>query len=171
MKKDNSSNFQNGRTLRERNQRQKTIIAHALKHQFKKEFKTSRVQVGDQKFMIDLISEDGKIAVKILKPCLIQHEKICSRKFQQILSATLILRSINAERKLLIFTNKKMYEKFIQSITLMPTPICGTTEGNEIAWIPLFDELDNYEYSEPSTNFRINQNNSRQTGRENIDRN
>ena len=38
MKKDNQSIFPNGKTLQERNQRYKTIIAHALKSEFKKEF-------------------------------------------------------------------------------------------------------------------------------------
>ena len=160
MKKDNQSIFPNRKTLQERNQRYKTIIAHALKSEFKKEFKTSRIQVGKQMFTVDLMSEDGKITAKIVNPCRTPHEKISSGKFQQILSAILVLRSIDSKRKLLIFTNKKMYEEFCNSIKSMPSPICDTVKGIEIAWIPLSDEFDSGEYSEPVTDFRMNQDGS-----------
>ena len=166
MKKDNQSIFPNGKTLQERNQRYKPIIAHALKSEFKKEFKTSRIQVGKQMFTVDLMSEDGKIIAKIVNPCRTPHEKISSGKFQQILSAILVLRSIDSKRKLLIFTNKKMYQNFFNNVKSMPSPICDTVKGIEIAWIPLADEFDNFEYSEPPTNLRINQDNLRQTRRD-----
>ena len=160
MKKDNQSIFPNGKTLQERNQRYKTIIAHALKSEFKKEFKTFRIQVGEQMFTVDLMSEDGKITAKIVNPCRTPQEKISSGKFQQILSAILVLRSIDSKRKLLIFTNKKMYEEFCSSIKSMPSPICDAVKGIEIAWIPLSDEFDSGEYSEPVTDFRMNQDSS-----------
>ena len=111
-------------------------------------------------FTVDLMSEDGKITAKIVNPCRTPHEKISSGKFQQILSAILVLRSIDSKRKLLIFTNKKMYEEFCSSIKFMPSPICDTVRGIEIAWIPLSDEFDSGEYSEPVTDFRMNQDGS-----------
>ena len=95
-------------------------------------------------FTVDLMSEDGKITAKIVNPCRTPHEKIRSGKFQQILSAILVLRSIDSKRKLLIFTNKKMYQNFFNTVKSMPSPICDTVKGIEIAWIPLADEFDNF---------------------------
>ena len=171
MKKDSNSIFQNRGTQQERNQIRKTIIAHILKSEFKKEFKTCRILVGDQFFTVDLMSEDDKIVVKIINPCRTCHDKINSGKFQCILSAILILRSINSERKLLIFTNKTMYQNFYNSITKMPGPICDTIQGIEISWVPLSDEFDNDEYSEPRKDFRINEGNFNQIRRIRNDRN
>ena len=170
MKKDSYSIFQNRETQQKRNQMRKTIIAHILKSEFKKEFKTSRILVGNQMFTVDLMSEDDKIAVKIINPCRTCHDKINSGKFQCILSAILILRSINSERKLLIFTNKTMYQNFYSSIKTMPGPICDTIQGIEIAWVPLPDEFDNDEYSEPRKDFRINEGNFNQIRRIRNDR-
>ena len=171
MKKDSNSIFQNRETQQKRNQIRKTMIAHILNSEFKKEFKTSRTLVGNQMFTVDLMSEDDKIAVKIINPCRTCHDKINSGKFQCILSAILILRAINSERKLLIFTNKMMYQKFYSSITTMPGPICDTIQGIEIAWVPLSDEFDNDEYSESRIDFRINQSSFNQIRRIKNDRN
>ena len=146
------------------------MVAHILKSEFKKEFKTSRTLVGNQMFTVDLMSEDDKIAVKIINPCRTCHDKINSGKFQCILSAILILRAINSERKLLIFTNKTMYQNFYNSITKMPGPICDTIQGIEISWVPLSDEFDNDEYSEPRKDFRINEGNFNQIRRIRNDR-
>jgi len=171
MKKDSYSIFQNRETQQKRNQMRKTIIAHILKSEFKKEFKTSRILVGNQMFTVDLMSEDDEIAAKIVNPCRSCHDKINSGKFQCILSSILILRSIDSERKLLIFTNKMMYQNFYSSIKTMPGPICDTIQGIEIAWVPLPDEFDNDEYSEPITNFRINEGSFNQIRRIRNDRN
>ena len=164
MTKDRPTIFQNRRTLQERNQIRKTMVAHILKSEFKKEFKTCRILIGDRFFNVDLMSEDNEIAVKIINPHRATHEKISSGKFQHILSAVLVLRSLDSKKKILIFTNKKMYHKFVSSITSMPSPIYDTINGIEISWIPLSDEFDNCEYSEPTTNFRINQDSFRQSG-------
>jgi hypothetical protein len=158
MTKDNPPIFPNRRTLQEMRQLRKRMVAHVLKSQFKREFKTCRMLVGNQMFTIDLMSEDGKIAAKIINQCMRSNKKICSGKFQNILSAILILKSIDVERKLLIFTNKKMYEEFSSSIASMPKPIRDAAFGIIMSWIPLPDEFDNYEYSEPATAFRDNQN-------------
>ena len=171
MKKDSNSIFQNRETQQKRNQIRKTMIAHILNSEFKKEFKTSRTLVGNQMFTVDLMSEDDKIAVKIINPCRTCHDKINSRKFQCILSAILVLRSIDSERKLLIFTNKMMYQNFYNSIKTMPGPISDTIQGIEIAWVPLSDEFDNDEYSEPRKDFRINEGNFNQIRRIRNDRN
>jgi len=165
MKKDSYSIFQNRETLQNRNQIRKTIVAHILKSEFKKEFKTCRILVGDQFFTVDLMSKDDEIAVKIVNPCRMPCKKISSGKFQQILSAILVLQSIDSKRKLLIFTNKKMYEEFCSSITSMPSPIKDAAFGIIMSWIPLSDEFGNYEYSESITAFRDNQNSFRQTRR------
>ena len=170
MKKDSYSIFQNRETQKERNQIRKTIIAHILKSEFKKEFKTSRTLVGNLSFNVDLMSDDKTIVVKIINSCGTCHDKISSRKFQCILSAILVLRSIDSERKLLIFTNKTMYQNFYNSIKTMPGPISDTIQGIEIAWVPLSDEFDNDEYSEPRTNFRINEGNFNQIRRIKNDR-
>ena len=171
MKKDSNSIFQNRETQQERNQIRKTIIAHILKSEFKKEFKTCRILVGDQFFTVDLMSEDDEIAAKIVNPCRTCHDKINSGKFQCILSSILILRSIDSKRKLLIFTNKIMYQNFYNSIKTMPGPISDTIQGIEIAWVPLSDEFDNDEYSEPRKDFRINEGNFNQIRRIRNDRN
>jgi len=165
MKKDSQPIFSYRRTLHERNQMRKRMVAHVLRANFKKEFKTSRVLVGDQFFTVDLMSDDDEIAVKIVNPCRMPCNKISSGKFQQILSATLVLRSIDSKRKLLIFTNKKMYEEFSSSIRSMPKSIRDAAFGIIMSWIPLSDESDDYEYSEPATTFRNNQNSFSQTRR------
>ena len=161
MKKDSQAIFSNRRTLHERNQIRKRMVAHILRANFKKEFKTCRILVGDQFFTVDLMSEDNEIAVKIVNPCRMPCKKISSGKFQQILSAILVLKSIDSKRKLLIFTNKKMYEEFSSSIKSMPSPIKDAAFGIIMSWIPLSDESDDYEYSEPATTFRDNQNSFR----------
>jgi hypothetical protein len=158
MKKDSRPISSNRRTLQERRQLRKRMVAHILRANFKKEFKTCRTLVGNQTFTIDLMSDDCKVAVKIVNPCLSSNKQICSGKFQNILSAILILKSIDVETKLLIFTNKKMYEEFSSSITSMPKSIRDAAFGIIMGWIPLSDEFDNYEYSEPTTTFRDNQN-------------
>jgi len=164
MKKDSQAIFSNRRTLHERNQIRKRMVAHILRANFKKEFKACRILVGDQFFIVDLMSEDDEIAAKIVNPCRMPCKKISSGKFQQILSAIIVLKSIDSKRKLLIFTNKKMYEKFSSSIKSMPKPIRDAAFGIIMSWIPLPDEFDDYEYSEPTTAFRGNQNNFRQRG-------
>ena len=165
MAKNNPPIFSNRRTLHERRQLRKRMVAHVLKSKFKKEFKTRRTLVGNQMFTVDLMSEDGEIAAKLIHPCIRSSQKICPGKFQQILSATLVLRSIDSKRKLLIFTNKKMYEEFSSSIRSMPKPIRDAAFGIIMSWIPLSDESDDYEYSEPATTFRDNQNSFSQTRR------
>ena len=162
MKKDSQSIFLNRSTLHERNQIRKRMVAHILRANFKKEFKACRILVGNQFFTVDLMSEDDEIAVKIVNPCSLPCKKISSGKFQQILSAILVLQSIDSKRKLLIFTNKKMYEEFYSSIRSMPKSIRDAVFGIIMSWIPLSDEFGNYEYSEPATAFRDNQNNFRQ---------
>ena len=161
MKKDSQPIFLNRRTLQERNQIRKRMVAHVLRANFKKEFKTSRVLVGDQFFTVDLMSDDDEIAVKIVNPCRMPCNKISSGKFQQILSAKIVLKSIDSKKKLLIFTNKKMYEEFSSSIRSMPKSIRDAVFGIIMSWIPLSDEFDNYEYSEPATTFGDNQNSFR----------
>jgi len=164
MKKDSQSIFLNRRTLQERNQMRKRMVAHVLRANFKKEFKACRILVGDQFFTVDLMSEDDEIAVKIINPCRMPCKKISSGKFQQILSAIIVLKSVDSKRKLLIFTNKKMYEEFSSSIKSMPKTVKDAAFGIIMSWIPLSDEFDDYEYSEPITAFRGNQNNFRQRG-------
>ena len=161
MKKDSQPIFSYRRTLHERNQIRKRMVAHILRANFKKEFRTCRILVGDQFFTIDLMSEDDEIAAKIVNPCRMPCKKISSGKFQNILSAIIILKSIDSKRKLLIFTNKKMYEEFSSSIRSMPKTIRDAAFGIIMSWIPLSDEFDNYEYSEPATTFRDNQNSFR----------
>ena len=94
-------------------------------------------------------------------PC----KKISSGKFQQILSAILVLKANDSATKLLIFTNKKMYEEFSNSIHSMPKPITDAAFGIMMSWIPLPDDYDDYEYSESTTKFADNQNSFRQTRR------
>ena len=163
MKKDSQPIFSYRKTLHERNQKRKRMVSQILRDNFKKEFKTCRILIGDKFFSVDLMSEDDEIAAKIVNPCIMPCKKISSGKFKQILSAILVLKSIDSKRKLLIFTNKKMYQNFFNNVKSMPSPICDTVKGIEIAWIPLADEFDNFEYSEPPTNLRINQDNLRQT--------
>ena len=165
MTKDRQAIFQNRRTLHERNQMRKTMVAHVLKSEYGQEFKTCRILVGDRFFNVDLMSEDDEIIVKVINPNRSTHEKISSGKFQHILSAILVLRSIGSKRKLLIFTNESMYQKFVSSVASMPSPICDSINGIEISWIPLSEEFDNCEYSEPTPNFRINPDGFRQTRR------
>ena len=61
MKKDSQTIFSNRRTLHERNQIRKRMVAHILRANFKKEFKACRILVGDQFFIVDLMSEDDEI--------------------------------------------------------------------------------------------------------------
>ena len=161
MKKDSQPIFSYRRTLHERNQKRKRMVSQILRANFKKEFKTCRILVGDKFFTVDLMSEDDEIAAKIVNPCRMPCKKISSGKFQQILSAIIVLKSIDSKRKLLIFTNKKMYEEFSSSIRSMPKSIRDAAFGIIMSWIPLSDEFDNYEYSEPATTFGDNQNSFR----------
>jgi hypothetical protein len=164
MTKDSYSIFQNRGTLQERNQKRKKIVAHILRSEFKKEFKARRLLLGsDQFFTVDLMSDDDEIAVKIVNPCRASYKKISSGKFQNILSSIIILKAISSKRKLLIFTSKKLHENFYSSISSASPVFSDAINGIEIAWIPLSDEFNNYEYSEP--NFRINEDGFRQTRR------
>ena len=163
MTKDSYSIFQNRGTLQERNQKRKKIVAHILRSEFKKEFKTCRLLLGDQFFTVDLMSDDDEIAVKIVNPCRASYKKISSGKFQNILSSIIILKAISSKRKLLIFTSKKLHEIFYSSISSASPVFSDAINGIEIAWIPLSDEFNNYEYFEP--NFRINEDGFRQTRR------
>ena len=165
MKKDSDSIFPNRRTLQERNQTRKRMVAHVLRAQFKKEFKTCRILVGNHFFTVDLMSNDDEIAAKIINPGITSHNKMSSGKFQQILSSILVLQSIDSKRKLLIFTNKKMHDEFSSRITSMPSPIKDVAFGIIMSWIPIPDESDDYEYSEPAITFRDNQNSFRQKRR------
>ena len=123
--------------------KQKKIVAKVLRNKFEKDFNTKRVIVGNQMFSIDLMSEDDSIAVKIVNESGITSQgTISSTKFQSIISAMLVLNSLRCERKLGIFTNQHMYEEFIQSITKMPGSISNTTQGIEVAVIPLYDDDD-----------------------------
>jgi len=158
MKKDSQPIFSYRKTLHERNQKRKRMVSQILRANFKKEFKTCRILIGDKFFTVDLMSEDDEIAAKIINPCRMPCKKISSGKFQQILSAIIVLQSIHSKKKLLIFTNKKMYEEFSSSIRSMPKPIRDAAFGIIMSWIPLSDEFDDYEYSEPATAFRDNQN-------------
>ena len=165
MTKNNPLIFPNRRTLHERNQMRKRMVAHILSAKFKKEFRTCRIPVGDQFFTVDLMTEDNQIAVKIVNPYRMPRKKMSPVKFQQILSAILVLKSNDSPTKLLIFTNKKMYEEFSNSIHSMPKPITDAAFGILMSWIPLPDDYDDYEYSEPRIDFRNNQNSFRQTRR------
>ena len=165
MTKDRYSIFQNRETFQRRNRRHKYLISQILKCKFKKEFRTSRIEVGNQMFLVDLMSEDKSITVKIINSGRTSQDKISPGKFQQILSAILILRSIDSKRKLLIFTNESMYQKFVSSVASMPSPICDSINEIEISWIPLSEEFDNCEYSEPTPNFRTNPDGFRHTRR------
>jgi hypothetical protein len=128
------------RTIRFRYCKQKKIVAKVLTNKFEKDFNTKRVIVGNQTFSIDLMSADGSIAVKIvIESGITSQGKISSAKFQSIISAMLVLNSLRCERKLVIFTNQHMYEEFIKSITKMPESISNTTQGIEVAVIPLYD--------------------------------
>ena len=128
--------------------KQKKIVAKVLRNKFGKDFNTKRVKVGNQMFSIDLMSEDDSIAVKIVNESGITSQgTISSAKFQSIISAILVLKSLRCERKLVIFTNQHMYEEFIQSITKMPGSISNTTQGIEVAVIPLYDD-DNGDFFE-----------------------
>jgi hypothetical protein len=158
MKKDSQPIFSYRMTLHERNQKRKRMVSQILRANFKKEFKTCRILVGDKFFTVDLMSEDDEIAAKIVNPCRIPCKKISSGKFQQILSAIIVLQSIDSKRKLLIFTNKKMYEEFSSSIRSMPKPIRDVAFGIMMLWIPLSDDFDDNEYSEVTTAVRGNQN-------------
>ena len=165
MTKNNPQSFPNRRRLVERNLMRKRMVAHILSAKYQKEFRTSRIPVGDQFFTVDLMSEDNQIAVKIVNPYRMPLKKMSPVKFQQILSAILVLKSNDSPTKLLIFTNKKMYEEFSNSINSMPKPIKDAAFGIMMSWIPLQDDYDYYEYSEPRIDFRDNQNSFRQTGR------
>jgi len=160
MTKYRDSIFQNRETFQQRNRKRKYLISQILKYKFKKEFRTSRIEVGNQTFVVDLMSEDKSIAVKIINSGRMSQDKISSGKFQSILSAIIILRSIDLERKILIFTNKAMYQNFYSSVTSMPGPISDTMQEIEIVWIPLSDKFDNYEYFEPRTKFCFNTSNN-----------
>ena len=123
--------------------KQKEIVAKVLTNKFEKDFKTKKVNVGNQTFVIDLMSEDDSIAVKIINGSGITSQgTISSAKFQSIISQILILKSLRCERKLVIFTNQYMYEEFIQSITKMPESISSAAQGIEVAVIPLYDDDD-----------------------------
>jgi len=115
-KKDSQPIFSYRRTLHERNQIRKRMVAHILRANFKKEFRTCRIPVGDQFFTVDLMSEDDEIAAKIVNPCRMPCKKISSGKFQQILSAIIVLKSIDSKRKLLIFTNKRCMKNFLAAL-------------------------------------------------------
>ena len=143
---DNESIFQNDRTLHKIHHMYKNIIANLLHSRFKKKFKTTKTNVGNQIVKVDLMSEDKTIAVKIINSKLKMYDKINPSTFQRILSATLVLSLVDSRRKLLIFTNKIMYEKFCSIFITMPYPVSHLREIIEIVCVPLSDGLDDDVY-------------------------
>jgi hypothetical protein len=125
--------------------KQRKIVASVLKFKFKKCFNTKQVSVGNRTFVIDLMSGDGEIAVKIINSSGITSDgNISSAKFQSILSSVLVLKSIRSEQKLLVFTNMYMHEQFCSTVATMPNPIFSTSHGIEIVLIPLLDDYDDW---------------------------
>jgi hypothetical protein len=116
-------------------------VADVLMQKFEKFFNTKRVAVGDQIFTVDLMSEDESVAVKIVTSSgFTSYGEISSAKFQKIISACVVLQSIPAKRKILIFTNQYMFEKFHVSIKKMPWSIQGVVQTIELCCIPLQDD-------------------------------
>jgi hypothetical protein len=125
--------------------KQRKTVASILKFKFKKCFNTKQVSVGNYTFIIDLMSEDGTVAVKIINSSgITSGGNISSAKFQSILSSILVLKSIRSEQKLLVFTNMYMHEQFCSAVATMPEPIFSTSHGIEIVLIPLLDDYDDW---------------------------
>jgi hypothetical protein len=125
--------------------KQRKIVASVLKFKFKKYFNTKQVSVGNRTFVIDLMSGDGAITVKIINSSGITSDgNISSAKFQSILSSVLVLKSIRSEQKLLVFTNMYIHEQFCSTVATMPKPIFSTSHGIEIVLIPLLDDYDDW---------------------------
>ena len=53
MKKDSQPIFSYRKTLHERNQKRKRMVSQILRDNFKKEFKTCRILIGDKFFSVD----------------------------------------------------------------------------------------------------------------------
>ena len=120
--------------------KQRRAVARILESKFGMNFRTKKITVGNQTFVIDLMSEDGSIAAKIVNPSGITSQgTISSTKFQSILSSTLVLKSLDCKRRLVVFTNPHMYEEFAWSIRIAPEPISSTMKKIEMMLIPLLD--------------------------------
>ena len=152
---DSKSIFQKKETMHKRHNRYKIIIANLLYNKFEKDFKTTKTKVGNQLLTVDLMSEDKTIAVKIINSKLTTHNKINSSIFQHILSALLILSLVDSKRKILIFTNKMMYEEFCTALAVMPYPINHMKESIMILCVPLSNSSNDDEYCEFSDYCKI----------------
>ena len=115
------------------------IIAKVLRSNFGSNFRTKKIIVGNQAFIIDLMSDDGNIAVKIISSSGITSQgSISSTKFQNILSSILVLKSLDCKRRLVVFTNPHMYEEFTWSIKVAREPISSTVKEIDMVLIPLW---------------------------------
>jgi hypothetical protein len=115
------------------------IIAKVLRSNFGSNFRTKKIIVGNQAFIIDLMSDDGNIAVKIISSSGITSQgSISSTKFQNILSSILVLKSLDCERRLVVFTNPHMYEEFTWSIKVAREPISNIVKEIDMVLIPLW---------------------------------
>jgi hypothetical protein len=115
------------------------IIAKVLRSNFGSNFRTKKIIVGNQAFIIDLMSDDGNIAVKIISSSGITSQgSISSTKFQNILSSILVLKSLDCNRRLVVFTNPHMYEEFTWSIKVAREPISSTVKEIDMVLIPLW---------------------------------
>ncbi len=129
----------------------KGIIAKVLRSNFGRNFRTKKIIVGNQAFIIDLMSDDENIAVKIISSLgITSHGTISSTKFQNILSSILVLKSLDCKRRLVVFTNPYMYEEFTWSIKVAREPISSIVKEIEMMLIPLCDVHEHNEFFIPS---------------------
>ena len=119
--------------------KQRRVVARILGSKFGINFRTKKITIGNQTFVIDLMSEDGSIAAKIVNPSGITSQgSISSTKFQNILSSILVLKSLDCKRRLVVFTNPHMYEEFTWSIKVAREPISSTVKEIDMVLIPLW---------------------------------
>lgn len=89
------------------------IVKGVLEKQFQKSFTKQKVLIGEYSREIDLLSSDGKIFVQVKSGRdFADSGRISAYRFAEICVDCLILMATDAERKILVLTDAKMYEQF-----------------------------------------------------------
>lgn len=96
-------------------------VRERLEEEFGLKFFKTRIKIGKYEREIDLISSDNRIAVQVKSGKDVGASgRINPYRLSEICMDYLILMSINYREKILVLTNKEMFEKFNEEIKGLP---------------------------------------------------
>jgi len=96
-------------------------VKSVLEGKYNKKFSKTRTNFGNFSREIDLMSDDNEIAVQVKSGHDISSSgRISSYRFAEICLDYIILMGINSSKKILVLTNKEMFEQFNKEILGLP---------------------------------------------------